>query len=55
MSFDRWMAKVNQALEDMVGLDSRDLPDWCYRDAFDTGMAPDEAADDVLCEAGLIC
>ena len=46
--FEKWMDKVNFALEDEVGIGISDLADWGYRDAFDDEMPPEEAAAEVL-------
>lgn len=43
-SFDDWMWDVNSALEAAVGLSASDLPDCCYRDWYDDGVAPQDAA-----------
>lgn len=42
--FDAWMAKVNAILERKTGLDSNDLPDFCYLDAYEDGATPSQAA-----------
>jgi hypothetical protein len=39
------MARVDEALVRKVGVSSSDLPDFTYRDLFDTGCTPEEAAD----------
>jgi hypothetical protein len=38
------MAKVDDVLEERIGMASDDLPDLCYRDLFDQGFTADEAA-----------
>jgi hypothetical protein len=43
-SFEEWMAKVDAKLIGVCYLDSQDLPDYCYRDAFDDGVSPSVAA-----------
>jgi hypothetical protein len=45
MDFDVWKAKVDDRLVSKVGVSSDDLPDIPYRDLFDTGCTPEEAAD----------
>lgn len=47
--FTRWMQAVdnNIALR-TLGLDSSCLPDWTYRDAFDDGYRPHEAAEEAI-------
>jgi hypothetical protein len=42
--FDAWMAKVNKILDRRTGLTADDLPDYCYRDDFDDGATPSQAA-----------
>lgn len=44
MSFKEWMAKVDAILIKKCGLDSRDLEDWMYADAFEDGYSPAAAA-----------
>jgi hypothetical protein len=43
MKFETWMNKVDNILTRMIGLDSNDLPDQCYRDMFDDNMSPVQA------------
>jgi hypothetical protein len=45
VSFEDWMARVDEALVGKVGVSSGDLPDFTYRDLFDQGVTPEEAAD----------
>ncbi len=47
-TFETWMAKVDLVLDKLCGLDSHDLPDWMYCDAFDDGMSPATAAKKAL-------
>jgi len=47
-AFIDWMAKVDAILVRKCGLDSRDLPDWTYADAFEDGYTPAEAARSAL-------
>ena len=42
--FNVWMARVDALIEKSTGLSSMDLPDYCYRDAFDDGASPGSAA-----------
>jgi hypothetical protein len=44
--FEKWMAKVDAILMKKCGLDSRDLDDWRYADAFEEGESPAHAARD---------
>lgn len=48
MSFELWMIKVNNLLAAKVGVGSEDLPDYCWRDAFDDGLTPKEVVTDYL-------
>jgi hypothetical protein len=49
--FDEWLRAVDQEVQAMAGVSYRDLPDWTYRDAYDSGATPKEAAEEAL-EAG---
>jgi hypothetical protein len=42
-SFNAWMAEVDKLLGSKVGVTSQDLPDACWRDAFDDGMTAEQA------------
>jgi Family of unknown function (DUF5419) len=43
--FDKWMAKVDAYIANKFGgIDSNDLPDWNYEDAFEDGASPSAAA-----------
>lgn len=44
MSFEAWMKEVNKCLVKMCGMCADDLPDCCYRDWYDDGFKPKEAA-----------
>jgi hypothetical protein len=50
MRFTEWMAKVDAILMRKCGLDSRDLADWMYVDAFEDGYTPAAAAREALQE-----
>ncbi len=44
-SFEDWMRRVDAVIAGrLCGLVSSDLPDCCYRDWFDAGVGPQEAA-----------
>lgn len=43
-AYDKWMAKVDAFIARKFGVDSNDLPDWNYLDAFEDGMSPSAAA-----------
>lgn len=40
VKFDDFMEKVNAYINREIGLCAADLPDHCYRDAFDNGKTP---------------
>jgi hypothetical protein len=42
--FDAWMEAVDNAVQTSCGASVHDLPDCCYRDWFDDGLSPREAA-----------
>jgi hypothetical protein len=39
------MHDVDRAIERKLGVSSCDLPDYCYRDAFDEGFTPAQVAE----------
>ncbi len=42
MSFADWMERVDAVCEQSFGLSIHDLPDMCFRDAYDCGQSPEE-------------
>jgi len=54
MEFDVWMQDVSNCVKEQSGLDIRDLPDCLYRDWFDDGTEPEEAASRALKENGFM-
>ena len=44
ITFEQWLAKVDQWLEAHVFVSSADLPDCCYADWFADGISPARAA-----------
>jgi len=50
-SFEAWMQKTDAALVRRCGMSSMDLPDCCYRDWYDDGVTPSEAAREAIREA----
>ena len=50
--FKNWMNEVDQIIDGICGLSYLDLPDICYRDLFDSGCDPEEAAIEALEYAG---
>lgn len=47
-TFEIWMKKVDQELEARCGLVSLDLADMPYRDWYEDGYTPSEAAQEAL-------
>lgn len=43
-SFEEWLRLVDSHIRNKCGLSHLDLPDWCYRDAYDDGVTPATAA-----------
>jgi hypothetical protein len=53
VEFAAWMKKMDAALEALCGMESGDLPDWNYADAFDDERDDfDDIAREVLEDAG---
>ena len=50
-AFKAWMKKVNASVMCSVGLSVHDLPDACYRDWFENGVSPEDAASHIVAEA----
>jgi hypothetical protein len=48
LAFEAWMKKVDQACEARFGISIHDLPDYCFRDAFDDGETPARTALDAI-------
>lgn len=48
LEFELWKEAVDLWLMSLIGLTSDDIKDWAYRDAFDAGVHPNEAAQDAL-------
>lgn len=48
LDFDTWMRKVNGCVAERCGLSADDLPDKPYRDWYDSGMTPQDAAVEVI-------
>jgi hypothetical protein len=43
MNYDKWLASVERSCEWKFGLSVHDVPDFTWRDCFETGMSEDEA------------
>lgn len=50
--FAVWLQALDQAVARRIGLGYRDLEDWAYRDAYDEGMTPKQAAVEMLADNG---
>jgi hypothetical protein len=51
-TFDQWMQQVNLAISNRLGgMTSDDLPDWYYRDSYDQGETPTQAARQAIAAA----
>ena len=48
MDFEQFMAEVDAEIENVLGVTSEDIEDYCYRDAFDNGDSPYETAMEAL-------
>lgn len=51
-TFKDWFKEVDQIITKISGLSALDLPDFCYKDAFNDGCTPQEIAFDCLLESG---
>jgi hypothetical protein len=51
-TFAEWMLAVDHTLDAICGMCSMDLPDWGYRDSYDSGDSPAKAAKAALVAAG---
>ncbi len=45
LAYDQWKKKVDDWLYRKIGFTSECLPDFCYRDCWDAGDSPSEAAE----------
>ena len=43
-TFEEWMARLDKCLAARCGLTHRDIADFAYRDEFEAGTTPAEAA-----------
>ncbi len=50
--FDEWMKQLDKAVSDLSGLSAHDLADQPYRDWFDSGYSPEDAAREALKNEG---
>lgn len=51
-TFEEWLRRVDAEVEAVCGLSHRDLADWNYYDAYESGTSPAEVARDVLEDEG---
>lgn len=42
MTFDQWMDRVDRCCQLDFGMSIHDLPDMCFRDAYDSGMSAED-------------
>lgn len=42
MTFDEWMERIDRSCQMDYGLSVRELPDMCFRDAYDSGFTPED-------------
>ena len=47
-AFAEWWTAMNFIVEKETGLSLNDFPDWDFASAFDSGMAPADAAEEFL-------
>lgn len=50
--FQAWLERVEKVLDHLAGCSIHDLPDYCYRDAYDDGVRPVAAARRAIRAAG---
>jgi len=48
MTYEEWMRQVDQIVEKRCGLGQSWLPDWLSRDAYESGMTPEQGASECL-------
>lgn len=44
LTFETWMCMVDHIILAKVGVGYEDLPDYCYRDAYDDGVSASSCA-----------
>lgn len=42
MTFEQWMDRVDRCCQLDFGMSIHDLPDMCFRDAYDSGLGPED-------------
>ena len=53
-TFAQWMDAVDRVLESRIGFSSGDLEDWMWRDSFEAGDSPRDAALSFLEDMGYV-
>jgi hypothetical protein len=53
MTFEEWMAQVDEELEGLCGMTTLDLPDQLYREWFEASYSPAQAAIKTMDNEGL--
>jgi len=51
LTFDQWMERVDQVCQLDFGLSIHELPDMLFRDAYDSGIGPEEFMSENLPDA----
>lgn len=46
MTFEQWKQEVNLLCIKEYGVDTDEMPDWLWHDAFKDGLTPEEAFED---------
>ena len=52
MTFAQWMRAVDEAVQATAGLSVHDLADQPFRDWYEDGLTPQEAAEETLIDEG---
>lgn len=50
MTFEQWLTRVDEILQEELGLTSSDLVDFPSRSLYDSGVSPEAAAAECLVE-----
>lgn len=51
MTFEQWLAAVDREVIAICGISVHELPDWDFWNAWNDGVPPEEAAEEVLINA----
>ena len=52
LTYEAWLNAVDDEVQAIAGISVHDLADFPSRDWYDSGVAPEEAAEDVLADNG---